>query len=392
MTTIGLATRRSGLGLGPVRMAQLIVCEVAAAVAFLSWMFPTPTPYIVSGVALLVVITVVVLSIRGLGYTLLMSLRNYKLRRGYEATIEGVGALSALAPGLRIVGVVERDTEYGVAFDGTGWFTGIALRHDDPTSPGGLDAGSLGVITSVLNDPGAAVSGIQLVNHLVPAPSAEVAPQSPCTRSYVELLGDDPVVSHQMTWLAVRLDIPTAARTAAARGGRSIGARRAVAAMTMRVAKRLTDAGVKHRILGPDSLRVALTHSVSGESVSAAMVQQAGERWDLWRLGMLAQVNFGVEGRISDIDKLRRLWISMAVLSTSFVTIATTFHPPEDTRGEGVWLRSMLRVAYDEELNADVPTELEDAAAQCGVRVWRCNGRQASATYASAPTGGAFPR
>lgn len=392
MTTIGLTTRRLGLGLGPVRMAQLIIVELAAAAAFLSWIFPSPTPYIVGGVAVLVVAAVVTLSVKGMGYRLYQAIRRPRLRRGTAETVEGVSALGALAPQLRIVGVTERDTEYGVAFDGTGWFTGIALLHEDLTRPGGLDVGALGVITGALTDPSAAISGIQLVNHLVPAPSAEVAPDSPCTQSYVELLGDDPVVSHQMTWLAVRLDIPTAARSAASRGGSSVGARRAVAAMTMRVAKRLTDAKVRHRILGPDSLRLALTHSVAGETVSAALTQKAAEGWDRWRLGMLAQVTFGVEGRIADIDRLRRLWISMAVLSTSFVTIATSFHPPENSQGDGVWLRTMLRVAYDDELNPDVPAELEDAANQCGVRLWRCDGRQAAAAYASAPTGGAFPR
>ncbi|MGH8792922.1 MAG: type VII secretion protein EccE [Stackebrandtia sp.] len=393
MTTIGLVARRKGLGFGPVRLTQLVACEVVAAVAFLSWTLPPPTPYIVTPLGVIVMAAVIAAGVRGLGYRTLLSLRRRKLRKGEDEAAEGGDALTALAPGLRIVGVSERNTEYGVAFDGTGWFTGIALRHRDATDPTGLDVGALGVIVNVLTDPSAAVSGIQLVNHLVPTPSAEISPESPCTQSYAELLGDDPVVSHQMTWLAVRLDIPTAARTAAERGGCSTGARRAVASVTMRLVKRLTDAGVDHRVLGPDSLRVALTHSVSGETVSAALSRQASERWGSWQLGMLAQITYGVEGRIADLNALRKLWMSMAVLSTSFATVSTSFHPPDEARGgDGVWMRSMLRVAYDEELNDGVPDELVDAAAECGVRLWRCDGEQAAATYASAPTGGAFAR
>lgn len=393
MTTTGLAARRQGLGVGPVRVSQVVAAQVVAAGVFLAWMFPTPTPYIVTSAGVLIVAAIVAANVRGLGYRTRVKLRRRGLRKGAAVSARGGDALAALAPGLNIVSVGERNTEFGVAYDGVGWFTGVALHHNDSTNPAGLDVGALRAVVEVLNDPSTDVSGIQLVSHLVPTPSVEIAPQSQCAQSYAELLGDDPVVSHQMTWLAVRLDIPTAARSAPERGGKSVGARRAVTAVTNRLIKRLTDAGVAHRALGADSLRVALTHSVSGDTVSAALTQQASERWGSWHLGVLAHVTFGVEGTVSDLNDLRRLWMSMAVLTTSFSTISVTFHPLERNNHDGgVWMRTLLRVAYDEELNDGVPDELIDAAAECGVRLWRYDGEQASAAYASAPTGGAFAR
>ncbi|MGH8881974.1 MAG: type VII secretion protein EccE, partial [Stackebrandtia sp.] len=392
MATSGLVVRRRGIGVGPVRLYHIVICEVVATAVLLSWALPAPAPYIAGPLGLLVIVAVVFISAGGRGNRYLLSLRRRKLRGGGEESADGADAIAALSPGIRIVGVSERHVECGVAFDGAGWFSGVALRHSDATEPAGLDVGTLRVVTEMLNDPHSAVSGIQLVNQLIPTPSVEIDPASPCNRSYAELLGDDPVVGHQMTWLAVRLDIPHAADSAVERGGGSLGARRAVSSMTTRLSKRLTDAGVRHRILGSDGLRFALTSSVSGEAVSASIPRGVGERWDRWRLGVLAQVCFGVAGRVRERDALRKLWLSMAVLSTSFATISTSFHPPGQRERDGVWMRSILRVAFDEDLNSGVPDQLAAAAAECGVRLWRCDGQQAAATYASALTGGAFLR
>ena len=59
-------------------------------------------------------------------------------------------------------------------------------------------------------DPATTVSGIQIVSHLVPTPSVELDPDAACIESYRELLGDDPMVSHHATWVAIRLDVADA--------------------------------------------------------------------------------------------------------------------------------------------------------------------------------------
>src|SRR5690606_28435306 len=100
--------------------------------------------------------------------------------------------------------------------------------------------------------------------------------------------------------------------------------------------------------------------------------------WDSWRLGMLEQVSFALEGRVRDVESMRRLWTSTATLPSSFVTIATSFHPPDLGREhQGVWMRAIVRVAFDQEMGQDSADQLARTAADCGVRLWRCDGQQA---------------
>lgn len=368
--------------LGPVSVFQLVAAELVAAAAFISWRLPKPWPYTITAIAALLVALILVVGSTTAGHR--WRIRRRSANPG-DVEVDTAGdALAGLAPGLQLRDVTERGTDYGVAFDGYGWFAVLAVAYADPTEPTGLDAATMRAVSSVLFDSEVTVSGIQVVSHLVPSPSAELEPDTACAQSYAELLGDDPVVSHHMTWLAVRLDGTDAAVAAAERGGGVAGARRAVVAVARRLARRLADHRVSYTVLSADSLKVALTHSVSGETVSAALNRRAREDLRSWRLGGLVQATFAVDGKLDDIDGLRRLWMSMAVLSASFVSISVVLRPS----GSRAQLQSLLRVAYDAALNDGAPDELVHAAAECGVRLWRHDGQQAAATYASAPTGG----
>ena len=389
MAAANLPVHRDRPGIGPIALSRLVLCEALAAAALLSWYLPSPTPHIVTAACVIMIIAVLGIHVRGFGRRLVRYLRMRRFREGTVEVDTPDDAMTGLAPGLRLCDVTERNTDYGVAFDGTGWFTVLALRYPDPTAPLGIDPATLRTLSDVLLGADRSTYTVQIVGHMVPSPSAEIASDTSCARSYAELLGDDAVVSHHLTWLALRLDGRDAAVAAAERGGGAEGARRALVALTRRLARRLADAGVPYLPLNADSLRVALTHSVSGETISAALHQRAFEEKKSWKLGALSHVVFGVEGRIADIDNLRRLWMSMAVLSTSFSTISVVLRPigPVSAR-KGVRLHSLLRVAYDAEINKAAPDELVRAAAECGVKLWRFDGEQASATYASAPTGG----
>ncbi|ADD40388.1 type VII secretion protein EccE [Stackebrandtia nassauensis] len=391
--TIGLEPRRERLGIGPVGLGRLVACEVLAAASAPAWLLPRPTGYIASGVAALAIAAIVLLSLRGVGHRLAVRFRQRGLRKRARVTPTKGDTLSALAPRLNIAGVIERDVEYGIGFDGNGWFVGIAIQDEDPGTPTGLSARTLGSVARVLLDPAATVSGIQIVSHLIPAPSAELDPDAACIESYRELLGDDPTVSHHTTWVAIRLDVTDAYTVAEERGGGVEGARRAVTAMTGRLLKRLTDAGVGHRVLGADGLRVVLTHSVSGETVSASLAERAVEEWSGWRIGSQLNVTFGIDGSVDDINGLRRLWTALAMVSASFSTLSVTLRPWRrgGTSETEITVESLLRVAYDDEVDDGVAAELTDAARECGIRLWRFDGEQAVAAYASAPTGGGYP-
>lgn len=392
--TMGLEPRRERLGIGPVGLARVVACEVLAVASVPVWVWlPQPGGFIASGAAALGIAAVVALSTRGTGRRLVLRFRKRRLRKRGAVTATNGDTLSALAPRLNITGVTERETEYGVGFDGNGWFVGIAIQDEDPVRPTGLSARTLGSVARVLLDPAATVSGIQIVSHLVPTPSVELDPDAACIESYRELLGDDPMVSHHATWVAIRLDVADAYTVAEERGGGVEGARRAITAMTGRLLKRLTDAGVGHRVLGADGLRVVLTHSVSGETVAASLSEKAVEEWHGWRIGAQLNVTFGIDGRVRDINGLRRLWTSLAVVSASFSTVSVTLRPwrRSGTAETEVTVESLLRVAYDDEVDDGVADELTGAARECGIRLWRYDGEQAAAAYASAPTGGGYP-
>ncbi|HZE40903.1 MAG TPA: type VII secretion protein EccE [Stackebrandtia sp.] len=369
-----------------------MACEILAAGAFLAWMAPRPVAYGAIGVAAVGILAVLLSGTRGIDRRVLLRLRRGRLRKRVAASRVAGDALAVLAPRLQIVSVTERDKEFGVAFDGQGWFAGIALETDDPAAPAGLGAATVSSVAQVLADAPGNVTGIQIVSHMVPTPSVELDPDAACIESYRELLGNDPVVSHHATWLAIRLDVDAALPVSEERGGGVEGARRAVTSVAGRLLRRLADAGVTFRVLGADGLRVALTHSISGETISAALAQQAVEEWKAWRLGSLAHVTFGMDGRIRDINAMRRLWTAMAMVSSSFSTVSVTLRPwrRSETGVSLVTMNSLLRVAYDDDVDDGVADELVGAARECGVRLWRFDGEQAAATYASAPTGGGF--
>ena len=199
MAAANLPVHRDRPGIGPIALSRLVLCEALAAAALLSWYLPSPTPQIVTATCVVMIIAVLAIHVRGFGRRLVRYLRMRRFREGPVEVDTSDDAMTGLAPGLRLCDVTERNTDYGVAFDGTGWFTVLALRYPDPTAPLGIDPATLRTLSDVLLGADRSTYTVQIVGHMVPSPSAEIASDTSAARSYAELLGDDAVVSHHLT-------------------------------------------------------------------------------------------------------------------------------------------------------------------------------------------------
>jgi type VII secretion protein EccE len=237
---------------------------------------------------------------------------------------------------------------------------------------------------------------LQVVTHTVPTPTIELDGNQLAARSYRELqqsLAPVPIPADRITWVTVRLDARSRAEAGVAAGDDAEHAPALVAALIRRVARELRQAGVVHRILDADGVLDALTRScdlepVSGpapgpEPASGSEPAKPQEGWRAWYSGRLAHASFwirdwpAVAGTGAVLD---RLSTAPAVLSSVALILAPA--------GEAVSMRCLVRVAAPPNRLGPLCQALTRGASQARAYLFRLDGEQAPAVYASAPTGG----
>lgn len=120
---------------------------------------------------------------------------------------------------------------------------------------------------------------------------------------YDAVLGPLPAIAQRTVWIAVRFDPSRCAEAVRRRGGGRDGILRTATTATRRVANRLTEAGLRPRILGASGISLATTQLSDG--VNLATLE---ESWDMCRDGRFRLCSFAVEPEMLTTAGLGVLW------------------------------------------------------------------------------------
>jgi type VII secretion protein EccE len=307
------------------------------------------------------------------------------LRRRRRALRRAAGAPAGpwlFTPELRVYDYQDRTGQLGVGRDAGGWFAAVAVGDDD------LLGGAAQVVPAerllpMLSEGTARPSGLQLVTLRVPAPTALVAPGSPCLESFAELAGRlpdrRPAPAAELTWVAVRLDPREARAATGERGGGVDGVHRALAATVARLGKVLAGAGVAHRVLDAAELTEALHTACTGDAEARA---DAAEGWHGWSAGGVRHLSFEVADWPAAAGP--GLLEPIAAAAAEPVAVSLTFR----ARGAAPRVRAVVRLVAAADRADRAAAALVGEAARQGLRLRPLDGVHGPAVYASAPTGG----
>ncbi|MDP9797589.1 type VII secretion protein EccE [Catenuloplanes nepalensis] len=380
------AERRRG-HLGGLSVAQLVCVEVAVVAVLASpggpvWALPA------AGV-LAVVLLAGAFARRKNRWWFEHRVISRRFRERARAAAETPGReLAALAPGLAVTEIRERGTPIGVGRDDMGWFVALAVNAGDDATT--ADA-ALGVdrVGRILAESALPVSSLQVVTHLVPAPTSFLDHAAPAVQSYRELLGGLPIPADSRVWVAARLRPADALAASASRGGGPEGVHRALAALLGRIGKTLDSAGLVSTPLTATELTaaVATVAGLTGAAVTGDAPAEAvrRENWAGWQGTEAVHVGF-LATRLSPSGlsvAARRLTEVGALAAT--VAVVLNRQPDGDLR-----MQAIVDVAARATTAAETLSAVVGIFNQCGIALRRLDGQHAAAIYATAPTGGAI--
>ncbi|MFE7272654.1 type VII secretion protein EccE [Streptomyces sp. NPDC057623] len=396
-------------GLGPVRLQQLILVELAAAVMLAAWAADQSWLLVPAGIvaALLLLLAVLRRGRRPLPewYETSRALRQRR-RDAKQAVPPGTDAMLAPVvecdPALRTYSFVSRD-DRSIGMIGDGSFLTAVLfvqPGDQPLRPGAADRQlPLRLIQDALEVDGIRLASVQVVQHTQPAPAPHLPQQSLAARSYGPLQAQAGSPALRLTWVALKLDPELCPEAVQARGDGVPGAQRALLRVADQLASRLAGAGFKATILDETELVQALAtssclnpranaqHSQDGRTpqrrtVEAVRTWRVDDRWHTtYWVSRWPQLG---SGGVALPELVTRL--------TSLPVLATTFSMTLSKAGNrGVALTGHVRVTArgDSELG-QVGRELERAAGAAKVGLVRLDREQVPGALATLPLGGTY--
>lgn len=395
-------------GLGPVRLQQLILVELAAAVMLAAWATDVSWLLAPAGAvaALLLLLAVLRRGSRPLPewYETTRALR----QRRHDAKLPvPPGTDARLAPvvecdpALRTYNFVSRDDRaIGMIGDGT-FLTAVLFVQpaDQPLRP--ESAGRqlpLQLIQDALEVDGIRLASAQVVQHTQPAPAPHLPEQSIAARSYGPLQARAGSPALRLTWVALKLDPELCPEAVQARGEGVPGTQRALLRVADQLASRLAGAGFKAIILDENELVQALATSSCLNPRANAQHGQDGrtqrrtvESVRTWRVDDRYHTTYW----LSRWPQLGQGGVSLPELITRFTSLpvlATTFSVTlSKAGGRGVALTGHIRVTArgDSELG-QVGRELERAASAAKASLVRLDREQVPGALATLPLGGTY--
>jgi type VII secretion protein EccE len=396
-------------GLGPVRLQQLILVELAAAVMLAAWAADTSWLLAPAGAVAVVLLLLAVLR-RGRRplpewYETARALR--QRRRDAKLPVPpGTDPMLAPAvecdPALRTYNFVSRD-DRSIGMIGDGTFLTVVLfvqPGDRPLRPGAGDRQlPLRLIQDALEVDGIRLASAQIVQHTQPAPAPHLPQQSLAARSYGPLQAQAGSPALRLTWVALKLDPEVCPEAVQARGDGVPGAQRALLRVADQLSSRLAGAGFKATILDETELVQALaTSSCLNPRANAQRTQDGDspqrrtvESVRTWRVDDRWHTTYWV----SRWPQLGSGGVALPELVTRFTSLpvlATTFSMTLSKAGNrGVSLTGHVRVTArgDSELG-QVGRELERAASAAKVGLVRLDREQVPGVLATLPLGGTY--
>ncbi|MGW2697155.1 type VII secretion protein EccE [Streptomyces sp. NPDC001296] len=396
-------------GMGPVRLPQLVLVELAAAVMLVAWVADASWLLAPAGAvaALLLLLAVLRRGHRPLPewYETRRALR----RRQRDAKLPvppGTDPMLAPAvecdPALRTYRFVSRDNRsIGMIGDGT-FLTAVLFVQpgDQPLRP--ESAGRqlpLRLVHEALEVDGIRLASAQIVQHTQPAPAPHLPPQAVAVRSYGPLQAQSGSPALRLTWVALKLDPELCPEAVQARGDGVPGAQRALLRVADQLVSRLAGAGFKATILDENELVQALATSSCLNPRANAQHAQDGrpaqrrtvESVRSWRVDDRWHTTYW----LSRWPQLGGGGVALPELVTRFTSLpvlATTFSVTLGRAGSrGVSLTGHIRITArgDSELG-QVGRELERAASAAKVGLVRLDREQVPGALATLPLGGTY--
>ncbi|CAM3193925.1 type VII secretion protein EccE [Stackebrandtia soli] len=357
--------------LGPFHLAQVLFCELVIAVLLF---IESPLPWTwIGGGAVLVLLATFGFSRNNWWYKHAWNWTRLSNRRWNDNGDADTPTIE-LGPRLQLNDVTERNISLGIAFDGTGWFTGLAVDNDDAPHE------AFSTFTELLNQSGVPISSVQLVTRATPMRHTTVGDVSL------------PYVMRRDSWLLLRLDVRGANPIAVDRGGGSTGIFRAFIGVVGRLTKGANRQGIRMQPMNSAQLNDALRQSLGSDALHSGLEPGSiTEQWRSWGLGEQHHVTFALTGKVPGDDDLQKLWTAMRSLSCESQTISIALRKASKNPAEKrLYMRCIIRLSADKESIEDTSRKLVETARSHRVRLRRLNGVHGPATYASATTGGAW--
>ncbi|WP_079144695.1 type VII secretion protein EccE [Streptomyces agglomeratus] len=396
-------------GLGPLRLQQLILVELAAAVMLAAWVTSERWVLAPAGAvaALLLLLAILRRHHRPLPewYDTARALK----RRQREAKLPvPPGTDPLLAPtvecdsALRTYTFVSRD-ERSIGMIGDGSFLTAVLfvqPGDEPLRPG--FAGRqlpLQLVQDALEVDGIRLASAQVVQHTQPAPAPHLPQQSVAARSYGPLQAQAGSPALRLTWVALKLDPELCPEAVEARGDGVPGAQRALLRVADQLASRLAGAGFEATILDENELVQALATSSCLNPRANAQRGQDGR--PAQRRTVESVRSWRVDDRwhstywISRWPQLGDGGVALPQLITQFTSLpvlATTFSMTLSKAGNrGISVTGHVRITgRGENELGQVRRDLERAASASKVGLVRLDREQVPGALATLPLGGTY--
>ncbi|MGW0733534.1 type VII secretion protein EccE [Streptomyces sp. NPDC002851] len=394
-------------GLGPLRLQQLVLVELAAAIMVVAWVTERWLLAPAGAVAaLLVLLAILRRHHRPLPewWETARALQ-HRQREAKQPVPPGTDPMLAPAvecdPALRTYSFVSRD-DRSIGMIGDGSFLTAVLfvqPSDEPLRPEVARRQlPLHLIQDALEVDGIQLASAQVVQHTQPAPAPHLPQQSVAARSYGPLQAQAGSPALRLTWIALKLDPELCPEAVEARGDGVPGAQRALLRVADQLASRLAGAGFEATILDENELVNAVATS-SCLNPRANSQHTGNDRQPAQRRTVEAARTWRVDDRwhttywISRWPQLGQGGVGLPQLVTRFTSLpvlATTFSTTLSRAGNrGIAIAGHVRITgRGENELGQARRELERAAGASKVGLVRLDREQVPGALATLPLGG----
>lgn len=394
--------------IGGVRLHQVVLMEVAAALMLIAWV-TNRVLLVPMGLVAAVLVLLAVLRRRGrpvvewLGAAMALRGRLRAARKPWAADDAVDPTLTPVVEceaALRTYTYTDRQRERSIGMVGDGTFlTALLLvqSRDEPLRMA-RDARplELGLLHDALEVDDIRLESVQVVQHTQPAPGPHLPEQAAAARSYAPLQAQAGTPAIRLTWIALKLVPELCPEAVRARGGGIGGAQRALLRATDQLASRLTGAGFDASVMTEAQVTSALATSAGvSPQASALAVRTAApqrrttESTRAWRCDDRWHTTYWI-GRWPHLGAGAAPSAQLVALLTSMPALASTFSLAVSRGTGGIPAVSgyvRLTARGNEEL-VSVRRQLERAARAVKVGLVRLDREQLPGVLATLPLGG----
>ncbi|WP_234816756.1 MULTISPECIES: type VII secretion protein EccE [Mycolicibacterium] len=207
---------------------------------------------------------------------------------------------------------------YGFRWDGRTLVTVLRIedKPEDLTvmEPGSTVSGEmvpLEILVECLRQFDLELDSIDVISH-----GSRSHGHTPLATVYDAVLGPLPAIAHRTVWVTIRFDPSRCPEAVGLRGGGRTGMLRTAMVATRRVANRLTEAGMRVRVLAAAEIGQAISQLCGGANLA-----NLHEDWDYCADGNFRMTSFGLTRDILTTEGLGRLWTVPSYSTTVAISL-----------------------------------------------------------------------